>query len=134
MEHSGEGNSNPLQYSCLEIPMDRRDWQVTVHGSQVRHNWSILPHMAGDVDNMGAGSTWAISVPFSPFCCEPTTALRKKLGLKKHFPRVTHRPEELSKTSLQEPLQILLQPRPTHAVDDSNGDSGILAPGNFLNS
>ena len=29
---SGEGNSNPLQYSCLENPMDRGAWQATVHG------------------------------------------------------------------------------------------------------
>ena len=29
---SGEGNGNPLQYSCLENPMDREAWQVTVHG------------------------------------------------------------------------------------------------------
>ena len=28
----GEGNGNPLQYSCLENPMDRRAWQATVHG------------------------------------------------------------------------------------------------------
>ena len=28
----GEGNDNPLQYSCLEIPMDRGAWQATVHG------------------------------------------------------------------------------------------------------
>ena len=27
----GEGNGNPLQYSCLEKPMDRGGWQVTVH-------------------------------------------------------------------------------------------------------
>ena len=27
-----EGNGNPLQYSCLEKPMDRGDWQATVHG------------------------------------------------------------------------------------------------------
>ena len=27
----GEGNGNPLQYSCLENPMDRA-WQATVHG------------------------------------------------------------------------------------------------------
>ena len=25
------GHSNPLQYSCLENPMDRRAWQGTVH-------------------------------------------------------------------------------------------------------
>ena len=28
----GGGNSNPLQYSCLENPMDRGAWQATVHG------------------------------------------------------------------------------------------------------
>ena len=28
----GEGNGNPLQYSCLENPMDRAAWQATVHG------------------------------------------------------------------------------------------------------
>ena len=27
-----EGNGNPLQYSCLENPMDRGAWQDTVHG------------------------------------------------------------------------------------------------------
>ena len=27
----GEGNSNPLQYSCLEIPMDRGIWQATIY-------------------------------------------------------------------------------------------------------
>ena len=35
----GEGNGNPLQYSCLENPMDRGAWQATVHGfTRVRHN------------------------------------------------------------------------------------------------
>ena len=28
----GEGNGNPLQYSCLENPMDRGTWQATIHG------------------------------------------------------------------------------------------------------
>ena len=28
----GEGNGNPLQYSCLENPMDRGGWQAMVHG------------------------------------------------------------------------------------------------------
>ena len=28
----GEGNGNPLQYSCLENPMDRGGWWVTIHG------------------------------------------------------------------------------------------------------
>ena len=29
---SGEGNGNPLQYSCLENPMDGGAWWATVHG------------------------------------------------------------------------------------------------------
>ena len=29
---SGEGNGNPLQYSCLDNPMDGGAWQATVHG------------------------------------------------------------------------------------------------------
>ena len=28
---SAGGNGNPLQYSCLENPMDREVWQATVH-------------------------------------------------------------------------------------------------------
>ena len=28
----GEGNGNPLQYSCLENHMDRGAWWATVHG------------------------------------------------------------------------------------------------------
>ena len=27
----GEGNDNPLQYSCLENPMDRKAWWATIH-------------------------------------------------------------------------------------------------------
>ena len=30
----GEGNGNPLQYSCLENPMDGGAWWATVHRSQ----------------------------------------------------------------------------------------------------
>ena len=28
----GRGNDNPLQYSCLENPMDRGAWKATIHG------------------------------------------------------------------------------------------------------
>ena len=34
----GEGNGNPLQYSCLENPMDGGAWQATVHG--VAKSWT----------------------------------------------------------------------------------------------
>ena len=36
----GEGNGNPLQYSCLESPMDGGAWWATVHG--VAKSWRRL--------------------------------------------------------------------------------------------
>ena len=36
----GEGNGNPLQYSCLENPMDRGAWWAAVHG--VAKSWTRL--------------------------------------------------------------------------------------------
>ena len=37
---SGEGNGTPLQYSCLENPMDRGAWWAAVHG--VTKSWTQL--------------------------------------------------------------------------------------------
>ena len=35
----GEGNGTPLQYSCLENPMDRGAWWATVHGVTMSQTW-----------------------------------------------------------------------------------------------
>ena len=47
----GEENGKPLQYSCLENPMDRGAWQATVHRvakSRTRLKWlSTYAHMSG---------------------------------------------------------------------------------------
>ena len=37
----GEGNGNPLQYSCLENSTDRRAWWATVHGI-VSSSWDPI--------------------------------------------------------------------------------------------
>ena len=43
----GEGNGKPLQYSCLENPMDRGAWRATVYGvSGVGHNLATKPPTA----------------------------------------------------------------------------------------
>ena len=34
----GGGNGNPLQYSCLENPMDRETWRAAVH--RITKNWT----------------------------------------------------------------------------------------------
>ena len=40
----GERHGNPLQYSCLENPMDRGSWQATVHGIvRVGHDLATKP-------------------------------------------------------------------------------------------
>ena len=44
----GGGNGNPLQYSCLENPMDRGAWQATVHG--VSKSWTQLSNYT-DTEN-----------------------------------------------------------------------------------
>ena len=40
----GEGNGNPLQYSCLENPVDRGACQATVH--MVRKSWTQLKELS----------------------------------------------------------------------------------------
>ena len=39
-EPDGEGNGTPLQYSCLENPMDGGAWKAAVHG--VTEGWTRL--------------------------------------------------------------------------------------------
>ena len=43
----GEGNGNPLQYSCLENPMDRGGWRAAVHGvAKSRTSLSTLVYLS----------------------------------------------------------------------------------------
>ena len=50
----GEGNGNPLQYSCLENPMDRGAWQATVHGvARVGHNLATKLPRSQDTAGLG---------------------------------------------------------------------------------
>ena len=48
----GKGNGNPLQYSCLENPMERGAWWATVHGtakSRTRLKWLSM-HVQWELD------------------------------------------------------------------------------------
>ena len=49
----GEGNGNPLQYSCLENPVDRGAWRATVHGaaeSDMTEQLSRRTHTRGEAE------------------------------------------------------------------------------------
>ena len=43
----GEGNGNPLQYSCLENPMDGGAWWATIHG--VAKSWTQLSNFKKEI-------------------------------------------------------------------------------------
>ena len=44
MVQIGEGNGTPLQYSCLENPMDREAWKAAVHG--VAEGWTSVTSLS----------------------------------------------------------------------------------------
>ena len=48
----GGGHSNPLQYSCLENPMDRGAWWATVHGVTKRQTWRSDYHFHFHMTNV----------------------------------------------------------------------------------
>ena len=73
----GEGNGNPLQYSCLENSMDREAWRATVHGvtKRVRHDWAP-EHI------MCQTPCWALDVQIQVIqdpCCRRVYSLVKEI-------------------------------------------------------
>ena len=50
---TGQGHGNPLQYSCLENPMDREAWWATVNGvTRVGHKLVTKPPPPCTVDTV----------------------------------------------------------------------------------
>ena len=87
---NGGGQSNPLQYSCLENPMDGGSWWATVHDIAVRHNSTLYTiHL------------WALEktqhLSFS--CFVNQLPKRSKLNLCYHYTFLSGR--ESSKVSFQ---------------------------------
>ena len=63
-ESPGEGNDNPLQYSCLENPMERGAWQAAVYG--VAKSWTRLSDFTLSETSEYLGYSKVIS-PVFPF-------------------------------------------------------------------
>ena len=85
----GEGNGNPLQYSCLENPMDRGVWQATVHGvAKSRTRLSNFTSLSLARIFMSFNPLfhlllfWVSSLPFSKHRLSPYTIL-----LPTYFPK-----------------------------------------------
>ena len=79
----GEGNGSPLQYSCLENPMDREAWRATVHGiTKVRHDSATKP--------LPLSSVQFSSVTQScPALCSPMNCSTPGLPVHHHLPEFT---------------------------------------------
>ena len=57
----GEGNGNPLQYSCLENPMDRGTWWATVHGVAKESDTTEHAHMTKYKILFGLNTFWKLN-------------------------------------------------------------------------
>ena len=80
----GERNGNPLQYACLENPMDRGAWQATVRGiTRVWHDLATKPPPP-PCTTWTPDFAWAPSPPNSPH-----TSLEADLPLKNTIRIVT---------------------------------------------
>ena len=78
----GEGNGNPLQYSCLGNPMNRRAWQATVHRvKRVGHNLATKQQHVANICSSGHVSYekhW--SRPLSAVMCSMEQQHQHQLG------------------------------------------------------
>ena len=54
----GEGNGNPLQYSCLENPMGGGAWWAAVYG--VAQSWTQLKRLGSSSSSMYRCKSWTV--------------------------------------------------------------------------
>ena len=93
---TGEGNGNPLQYSCLENSMDREAWWATLKHevARVRHDW--VTNLCPPIFSYLSATLWPFSI--TTWKTEMMdTRVQKVRGpirniLKRH-PRVGHQKE-----------------------------------------
>ena len=65
----GEGNGNPLQYSCLENPMDKRAWWAVVHMST--QSWTWLKQLSMHAGTHSGSISSETQVASSSLLCHP---------------------------------------------------------------
>ena len=71
----GEGNGNPLQYSCLQNPITRGAWQITVHRvaqNRARQKWLSMKHTRYNMVFIFLFLTYFTydNLQFHPCCCK----------------------------------------------------------------
>ena len=74
----GGGHGNPLQYSCLENPMDRGAWRAIVHRIKKSRTWLKRLSMHARHGSDPCPLQWkpkflTTGVPTGSLCCKPKT-------------------------------------------------------------
>ena len=87
----GEGNGNPLQYSCLDNPVDRGAWWAAVHG--VAQTRTQLKRLGGS-SSSSSSRDWSVgqfsSVAQScPTLCDPMNRSMPGLPVHHQLPELT---------------------------------------------
>ena len=85
----GEGNGNPLQYSCLENPMDRGAWRATYSPwgrKRVRHNLATKPPelFRSKIQSISVMGLWSFITHIPLFCL--SALFLSVLSSSSHFP------------------------------------------------
>ena len=106
----GEGNGHPLQYSCLENPVDRGAWQDTVHEvtkNQKRlSDFSLASHRRSRVKSLRFRSHITTgSQALSPVCL--IVCLSAHLYREEYVPEMRGPPGKFSKSWQIPPMNIL---------------------------
>ena len=73
----GEGNGNPLQYSCLENPMGGGAWWAAVYG--VAQSWTQLKRLGSSSSSMYRCKSWTVKKAEPKNWCFWTVVLEKTL-------------------------------------------------------
>ena len=126
--YSGEGNGNPLRYSCLRNPMDRGTWQATVHWvARVRHvlvtqkqqqflrknadscflcfekvkeGWLLRDNCVEGANTPTPGTFWTERALLTEGLIHPKITLKKIVDRGKDFKILETEKERISKSSL----------------------------------
>ena len=127
----GEGNGNPLQYSCLENPMNRGGWQVAVHGvTRVRHDlatntftFSLSITLADSINIIHTSVQFSSVAQSCPTLCHPVN--RSTPGLPVH-----HQLLELTQTHIHR-VSDAIQPShplssPSHPVPNPSQHKSLF--------
>ena len=108
----GGGHGNPLQYSCLENPVDTRAWWATVHG--VTKSWTRLkplsmhPRTQKPRETCLINAAWSMSLQIR----QTQTGSERRLGLLKGHVTVLRFFHTVSHFTLTTTLWLAPCPRP----------------------